>query len=176
MDCNNTDNFNNDRVPAILRFKRDQLIYDIENICHIEGSAAADISPHTRHLIQDVAQDGNIDRISRVLETSVATARELLYSHTRRPIDRPELDDNLRRCPVFGIALDLPAHFSQTTLVVLQRLIHEYLVCTCVAEWLDITAPDRKEKWMLKALNTKETILRTLQRRRTRTRRRLHPY
>lgn len=164
------------RISAILRFKRDQLIYDIENICHIEGTAAVELSPHVRHMIQDVAQDGNIDRISRVLETAVATAREWLYSHTGRAIDHSELDNELRHCPIFGIALDLPADFSQTTLVVLQRQIHEFLVCTAVNEWLDIIAPDRKEKWLLKALNAKEAILHTLHRRRTKTRRRSHPF
>ena len=65
---------------AVLIFRRDQLLYDIKNISYIEGSVLPqDTEAHNRHMVQDVGEEGNVDRVSRILDLCHAQAKELLY-------------------------------------------------------------------------------------------------
>lgn len=159
-----------------LAFKRDQLLYDIGNYAFIEGSVMDTESNHTRHMVQDVGEEGNVDRVTRVLNLTVSKCRELLYPYVRKELRRTELDDNLREPPVYGIVLNVPPDFSQTTLHLLKNLIHEYLVCTAVADWLSITNTEKAQVWEAKAKEAESEIRINLHNRIAKARRRLHPF
>lgn len=164
------------RLNAVLVFKRDQLLYDIKNYAYIEGSVIDTESSHNRHMVQDVGEEGNADRVTRVLNLTVSKCRELLYPYTKSDIIRSELDDTLREPPAYGIVLSLPLDFSQTTLHLLESLIHEYLVSKAVADWLSITNPARAQVWEAKAEDAESEIRMNLQARMGRTRRLPHPF
>lgn len=166
----------NGRMMAVLSFKRDQLIYDVENYAYIEGSIMKTERAHERHTVQDAGQEGNKDRISRVLDLYVAQARELLYVYTKHKIRRPWLNNILKDPAIYGIVLDLPVDFSQTTLNLLERLIHEYIVCGAVADWMSITNPEKAEIWLRKSDGAKEEIQSHTGRRMSKTRRKLSPF
>ena len=134
-------------LNAVLGFKRDQLLYDIKNYAYIEGSVMDTESNHNRHMVQDVGEEGNVDRVTRVLNLTVAKCRELLYPYTKNELHRTELNDTLREPKVYGIVLSVPTDFSQTTLYLLENLIHEYLVCKAVSDWLSITNPAKAQVW-----------------------------
>lgn len=161
---------------AVLGFKRDQLLYDIKNYAYIEGSVMDTESNHNRHMVQDVGEEGNVDRVTRVLNLTVAKCRELLYPYTKNELHRTELNDTLREPKVYGIVLSVPTDFSQTTLYLLENLIHEYLVCKAVSDWLSITNPAKSQVWEAKAEDAESEIRANLHARITRTRRRLHPF
>lgn len=163
-------------LNAVLVFKRDQLLYDIKNYAYIEGSIMETESSHCRHTVQDVGEDGNADRVARVLNLTVGKARELLYPYTKSDISRAELDDILREPPVYGIVLSLPLDFSQTTLQLLEDLIHEYLVCKAVADWLSITNPAKADVWGQKAMDAESEIRMNLHNRISKARRTLRPF
>lgn len=163
-------------LRAVLRFKRDQLLYDIRNYAYIEGSVMETDNSHNRHTVQDVGEEGNVDRVTRVLDLAVARCREMLYPYVKREIDRPELDDRLREAKVYGIVLELPADFSQTTLTLLERLVHEYLVCKAVSDWMSITNPAKAQTWELKAEEAAGEMRLSLASRMRRIRRGLHPF
>lgn len=131
---------------------------------------------HERHTVQDVGQEGNRDRAQRMLDLYVSKAREMLYIYTKHRIRRPWLDNRLREPGVYGIVLDLPADFSQTTLNLLERLVHEYIVCGVVADWMSITNPEKAEIWRLKMDDAKAEIQLHTGRRMSRTRRKLPPF
>lgn len=163
-------------LNAVLGFKRDQLLYDIKNYAYIEGSVMDTESNHKRHMVQDVGEEGNVDRVTRVLNLTVAKCRELLYPYTKNELHRTELNDTLREPKVYGIVLSVPTDFSQTTLYLLENLIHEYLVCKAVSDWLSITNPAKAQVWEEKAEDAQSEIRANLHARIARTRRRLHPF
>lgn len=164
------------RLNAVLGFKRDQLLYDIKNYAFIEGSVMDTESNHNRHTVQDVGEEGNVDRVTRVLNLTVCKCRELLYPYTKKEMHRTELNDNLREPPVYGIVLSIPLDFSQTTLYLLENLIHEYLVCKAVADWLSITNTAKAQVWEAKAEDAESEIRINLHNRIAKTRRRMHPF
>ena len=131
---------------------------------------------HQRHTVQDVGEEGNVDRITRVLDLSVAQCREMLYPYIKHPIYDPDLNDTLREKDVYGMILYVPESFSQTTLNLLKELIHEYLVCKSVADWMSITNPQKTETWIVKARDAELEIRSCLNARMTRCRRRMHPF
>lgn len=159
-----------------MSFRREQLLYDIKNYCYIEGHVMETGDGERRHTVQDSGEDGNADRITRVLDLSIAKCRELLYPYARQPLHRRELSDELRETPVYGIVMEVPEGFSQTTLTLLERLIHEYLVSRSVSDWMSITNPARAEAWAVKAGEAESEIRMSLHARQTRVRRRSHPF
>lgn len=162
---------------AVLQFEREQLLYDIRNYCYVEGHIMpSETEAHARHTVQDVGEEGNVDRVTRVLDLAVSECRELLYSYTRRAVKQKELNDKLRERSVYGIVMRVPDEFSQTTLVYLERLIHEYLVCKGVADWLSITNPQKSQIWEAKAQDARNAVSVSLAARTGRTRRRVHPF
>lgn len=163
-------------LNAVLGFKREQLLYDIKNYAYIEGSVMDTESNHNRHMVQDVGEEGNVDRVTRVLNLTVAKCRELLYPYTKNELHRTELNDTLREPKVYGIVLSVPTDFSQTTLYLLESLIHEYLVCKALSDWLSITNPAKTQVWEAKAEDAQSEIRMNLHARIARTRRRLHPF
>lgn len=163
-------------LNAVLGFKREQLLYDIKNYAYIEGSVLDTESNHNRHMVQDVGEEGNVDRVTRVLNLTVAKCRELLYPYTKNELHRTELNDTLREPKVYGIVLSVPTDFSQTTLYLLENLIHEYLVCKALSDWLSITNPAKTQVWEAKAEDAQSEIRMNLHARIARTRRRLHPF
>ncbi len=164
-------------MRAVLVFKRDSLQYDIENYCHIEGSVMPrDTDPHNRHMVQDAGDAGNVDRITRVLDLTVTKCKELLYPYTRHKIECEVLDNRFLEEQVYGIVLSVPEDFSQTSLNLLEKLVHELLVCTAVADWLSITNPDKAQTWVAKAKAAEEDITSNLHSRIRRVRRRMHPF
>lgn len=163
-------------LNAVMIFKREQLLYDIKNYAYIEGSVMETDSEHNRHTVQDVGADGNVDRITRVLNLTVAKCKEMLYPYTKNELRRTELDDKLREPKEYGIVLRVPSDFSQTTLYLLKNLIHEYLVSKAMSDWLSITHTAKAEVWEAKAKEAEQEIRLNLHARMRNTRRRPHPF
>lgn len=163
---------------AALSFKRSQLIYDIANYSFIEGEVLDLSQYHSRQVIQDVAQQGKIDRLTRIIDLTVALATEALFPFTKKTIERDKvcLDDTLHEDRIYWIELALPTDFSRTTLILLEKLIHEFIVCRAMAEWMSITNPPKTEPWTLKANAMLDEILKAIKHRSTTFRRKIHPF
>lgn len=164
------------KANAILTFKRDRLIYDIENYAYIEGSVMETENSHNRHTVADVGQEGNIDRVSRKIDLAVAKCKEMLYPYTKHEVHKPVLDNRMKVPSTYAIVLTLPEGFSQTTLILLERLIHEYIVCMVVADWMSITNPSKTETWREKAEEAATEIRTSLRARLGNVRRKPHPF
>ncbi len=136
---------------VVIILKREHLLYDIENNCYVEGHIMTEAHDEIRHTVQDVGEEGNVDRVTRTLDLAHADIVERLYPFTQRKINHPVIDDKLREKPVYGIFLNVPETFSQTTLNFLGKLIHELLVCTATADWMSITNPPKEAVWKSKA-------------------------
>lgn len=136
---------------VVIILNREQLLYDIKNYCYIEGDIMPEDTQHSRHTVQDVGEEGNVDRVTRILNLAHADVVERLYPFTQHEIHHPVVDDRLKEKPVYGIFLNVPETYSQTTLNLLGGLIHELMVCTAMADWMSITNPPKEETWKRKA-------------------------
>ena len=161
---------------AVLIFHRDQLLYDIRNNAYIEGSVVNTTAPninnqnrdnatalaHTAHMIQDIGNDGNIDRVSRVLNLAHAHIKESLYPYTKHIIHDDQITNLLRKPNSYSVVLQVPHNFSQTSLILLQNFIHEYYVCRVIADWLTFTYPQKTQPWIDRAEQAEKEIRRCL--------------
>lgn len=161
-----------------LIFKRTELIYDIENYSFVEGDIMNTDNEHARHQVFDIGQDGNIDRITRVLNLAHSECVEMLYPYTKEEItdEQEALDDILVVPEEYVITLTLPEGFSLSTVKLLKYLIHEYLVCRVLEDWMSITNPSSKSNWEEKMKSLKLKIQTSLVSRTGKVRRKLKPF
>ena len=163
--CNCNDGSNTASVKdgrtVRLKFVRKQLLYDIENYAYVEADVLKDAGEqkrHARHVLAEVGEEGNVDRVSRILATVHALVIDMLYPYTKvEPIEE-EIDDVLFAPDAYVVELHVPLSMSRTTLHLLSRLIHEYMVYRVLADWLSITNPDAAANWLAKAEATEEEI------------------
>ena len=147
--CNSNSNA---KHKITLLFDRESLLYDIANIGYIEGDAMQTEDSHAKHLLFDITEDGNVDRVTRVLDLAHSICEEKLYPFTKSECDDEiELNDLFKETPTYIIELNVPQNFSTTTAKYLEQLIHEYFIASVLADWLSITNPNSAEKWSVKA-------------------------
>lgn len=161
-----------------LQFRREQLLYDIANYGFIEGDLMAENpDDHARHLTQDVAEVGNVDRITRILGLVHAGVIEMLYPYTKFEAEDGDcLNDRLREPEVYMVEMAVPPTVSMTTIHYLEHLIHEYMVARAIADWLSITNPRKAPVWAEKVEAIEQSIRTCMIRRMQRTRIKQHPF
>lgn len=161
-----------------LTFKRAELLYDAENYSFVEGDIMKADDEHARHQVFDIAAKGNIDRVTRVLNLAHAECVEMLFPYTKDEIadGQEALNDVLTAPEEYHIVLNLPVGFSLTTVRLLQNLIHEYLVCRVLADWMSITNPGSQENWEEKLRSIKTKIQTSIVSRTGKVRRKLKPF
>ena len=163
---------------VLLTFKRSEVIYDAENYSFVEGDIMKTDDEHARHQVFDIGQSGNIDRVTRILNLAHTECVEMLYPYTKTeiPDEQEALNDILAAPEEYHIELTLPEGFSISTVKLLTNLIHEYLVCRVLSDWMSITNPGSKAHWEEKFENIKYKIQTSLVSRTGKVRRKLKPF
>lgn len=163
---------------AKLVFRRAELLYDVENYSFVEGDIMQEDDEHAKHQVIDIGQEGNVDRVTRVLNLAHSECVEMLYPYTKTeiPDEQEALDDVLDSPEEYAIELTLPVSFSLSTLKLLKHLIHEYLVCRVLSDWMSITNPKSQANWEEKMNILKTKIQTSLVSRSGKVRRKLHPF
>lgn len=166
-----------DKRVVQLGFYFKQLLYDIRTLAFVEGDIMPSDAEHARHQTIDIGEHGNVDRVKRILSLGVAECAELCYPFSRRPLTG---DMYLDDCPqdecIYGIELNVPEHFSETTAMLLKEQIHEYLVCRVLSDWFSITKPEASMRWQLKLADIKKEISEIKNSRRGAFTRKTHPW
>lgn len=135
-----------------LIFKREVLLYDIGNLAYVESHLQEENAPHAHHTTADIAEAGNVDRVTRIMDLVVSKAKDLLYPYTKAPCASGETEENdLEEPSAYIIELALPAGFSQTSVTLLEKLIHEWIVSRVLYDWLRMTKPESAEKYQERA-------------------------
>ncbi|WP_052110382.1 hypothetical protein [Porphyromonas sp. COT-108 OH1349] len=107
-------------------FCREALLYDISNYCYVQGQVIGEEIENARHMTIDVAQDGNIDRVTRVLNLAFDEVVELLYRITKDEVDdKSEYTNEFHVPESYHVTMNVYDKFSITTANLLQTLIHE---------------------------------------------------
>lgn len=144
---------------VVLNFKRKNLLYSIENYAYIVGHPMPDNTENNKHMIIDICEPGNIDRVNRILSTVHALVVEMLHPLTRIDAIEEEADDDIWEPDEYRIVLNVPSTFSRTTVHLLRNLIHEFMVYRVLYDWLSILYPDAANVWALKANEAEEKII-----------------
>ena len=166
-----------------MTFKREELLYDIRNNAYVEGDVMQAKTEHDRHQVQDIGEDGNIDRVTRVLDLAHAECEEALFPYTKENVEQEsEMDDTptfveptadaegtvegseetlaeeeftddtpvVKPTGDYVIRLLVPDEYSKTTVRLIVRYIHEYMVCRVLYDWMSITNPPAAANWKAK--------------------------
>lgn len=158
-----------------LTFLRKELLYDIKNYAYVESDVMGEERQHSKHVLADIGEDGNVDRVSRILSVVHAGVIELLYPYTKALPIEEEIKDMLEAPEEYVIEMQIPETMSRTTLHLLSKLIHEYMVYRVLSDWLSITNPEAAENWRNKAELTEREINKTKNQRSAFTRK-THPF
>lgn len=134
-----------------LKFLRSELLYDIKNYAYIEGDVLGEDKQHAQHVLVEIGEAGNVDRVTRILAVIHAAVIELLYPWTKTEALEEEIDDRLFAPEEYVVELHVPEDVSRTTMHLLSRLIHEYMVYRVLADWLSIMNPQAAANWAAKA-------------------------
>lgn len=163
-----------------LKFIREQLLYDIRNIAYVESDVMPGDNGHSRHQVADIGEEGNVDRVTRIMDLAFAAVTELLYPYTKSSVgEKEERTDEFKESEVYVIDLLVPDDFSKTTVDYLTRLIHEFVVYRVLADWMGIANLGNSESagnWEAKASALADEIDSTLHARMRRVRRTLSPF
>ena len=160
------------RITAELIYKRSELVYDIENYAYVVGDVTQVEDEHLKHHIFDIAQDGKEDLVTRILNLAYAECVEFLYPYTKNNVVDESLTNILEVVESYRIELSLPSEFSQTTLNLIKKLIHDYMVCRVLTEWFSITIPAILPLWQKRVETIRDSMRNAMLNRRSRLRRR----
>jgi hypothetical protein len=150
--CNGTaTSADSDKRTVTLKFLRSQLLYDIKNYAYVEGDVMGEEQQHAQHVLVEIGEDGNVDRVSRILAVVHSAVIELLYPWTKQEPIEEVIDDCLHAPEEYLIELHVPQDVSRTTMRLLSKLVHEFMVYSVLADWLSITNPKAAENWAAKA-------------------------
>lgn len=175
MNCDNKPK--EQRYNITLEFKRSELLYDIESYAYVEGDVMPKDNTHQLHQVLDIAQGENDDLVSRTLNLAHRECVELLYPYTKKePVDDTTLNDVLTTPNVYTIELSLPTEFSCTSLRLIKQLIHRYMVCKVLWEWMGIVKKESAEYWLAQMEDAKQRIQSSLMFRRGRLRKKQSPF
>lgn len=160
-----------------LTFKRTALVYDIENYAFVEGDVMRTDNEHAKHQVFDIAQDGNVDRVTRMLNLAHSECVEMMYPYTKEPCESEEVQDNeLVEKDEYVISLLVPDDFSKSTVTLITNLVHEYMICRVLEDWMSITNPSSQSNWGAKLESIQEQIRNHLNARCGRVRRAQTPF
>lgn len=153
--CNSSDI---EKVGVKLNFSRKELLYDIQNYAYIEGHVMGEENQHAQHTLVDIAEEGNVDRVTRILNLTHAAAVEMLYPYTKQEPIEEEVNDMFEEPENYVIDMEVPKTFSRTTINLLSRLIHEYMVYKVLHDWLSIINPKAANNWLEKSEEAEKRI------------------
>ena len=167
----------NRNKSVTLTFLRSELVYDCENYSFVEGDIMGDDQQHAKHQVFDIAQDGNVDRVTRVLNLCFAHCVELLYPFSKENVvDGMTTTDRLVAHDKYELKLMVPDDFSSTTIRYLTKLIHELMVCCVMQDWMSITKPSSKNTWQEKIDGLEKQVAASVKERTGRVRRPMNPF
>lgn len=156
---------------------RDDLIYDIANMAFVEGDIMQTEDDHDRHQVIDIVEDGNRDRVDRILNKAFCEIVEATYPYSKREIEGAAACSNLHESPTrYLLSLTVPNDFSETTVDLIVHYIHEYMVCSALSDWMSITNPSAQEKWILKQQEAMSELRIAVNMRARRVRRTMAPF
>lgn len=143
-----------------FRFRRDELLYHIKNNAYKEWDVMNDgeANEHAKHVAVEICEPGNIDRVNDLLSLIHADVIEMLHPYTKEELVDEVIEVKIEEPENYDVVLALPTTVSRTTVKHLSRLIHEYIICRILGDWLGGTNAPAATLWLGKAEDAKTRI------------------
>lgn len=172
---------------VMIELQKGELVYDIRNTAYtFADSISSGVSDlHSIHQIYDVGEEGNRDKLARILDSAVEDCKELLYRFTKMEMLGSGFDSNeWEECigsptndeDAYYLAMRMPNGFSKTSVHTMTEYIHDYIVNQCLYEWLMIVYPDGADRFWSLAEEKKQKMKDASNRSAVRARIALHPF
>ena len=130
-----------------MKIRRKALLYDIANMAYTIADTGED-NRHTLHRVRDICEDGNIDRVNRILQLAYTKVLTVLL-----PIGAPpRLEGASALDFFFHLRKDGALKFSLTKerIMHIKETVHEFMVSMVLYDWLSITLPEAADVWKFK--------------------------
>ena len=172
---------------VMLELLKHEIVHDIKNTAYTyaDSISSSVADPHLIHNIYDVGEDGNRDRLARILDSAVEDCREMLYRYTKMEMLGGGFDsDEWEECigsptneeEAYYLALRMPKGFSKTSVHTMMVYIHDYIVYQCLYEWMMIVYPDGADRFWALAEEKQQKIKDASNRSAVKARIALHPF
>lgn len=143
---------------------KESLLYDISNMAYLIADTGEE-SRHTLHRLRDICEDGNIDRVSRLLGlayTKVIDILAPLICHVRINPER-DFSSSVKNYEIkFLAGSETPSRFTLEKQLEIKETVREYMVTSVLAHWLEVTLPECAAVWKqrnLEAANSLESLV-----------------
>ena len=137
-------------TTAVIRLSKQRMSYDIANNAFVIGETIGKDAPHARHLVQDVVEGQNVDRVCRVMYLAFCRVKDLLRQRV--------VEDDAE----YVIRLIVPNGLATCTLDYWAILAYEYVTASAIADWLEMTAEDKAAVWQRKADEAADRLTRSV--------------
>lgn len=172
---------------VMFELQKQELAFDIKNTAYsfADSQTGFDVDMHKLHNVFDVAEEGNREKLARILDSAVEDCREMLFRFCKMEMRGGGFDTNeWEECvgsPTneeenYYLALMMPRGFSKTSVHTLMVYIHDYIVYQSLYEWMMIVYPDGADGFWALAEDKKQKIKDASNRSTGRSRIRLHPF
>lgn len=134
----------------MMRIKKEALLHDISQIAYVIADMNGEIHKgHGLHQLADICQEGNIDRVARIMGLAYAEIRLALS-----PLLKSSIHDSGK--DISAIPQDLVINFrknyvDEVRLRLIREAAHEFIVAKVMADWLGITLPSLSGEWKNRA-------------------------
>lgn len=172
---------------VMIELQKKELVFDIKNTAYVYAdsisSSVEDL--HLIHNVYDVGEDGNRDKLARILDSAVEDCKEMLFRYTKMEMLGGGFDSNeWEECvgsptndeDAYYLAMRMPSGFSKTSVHTMMVYIHNYIVYYCLYEWLMLVYPDGADRLWELADENKKKIKDASYRSAGRARIALHPF
>ena len=177
----------NKGYKVMVEMIKDELVFDVKNTAFVfaDSNIKLDSDLHSLHNVFDVGEDGNRDKLARILDSAVEDCREFLFRYTKKNMDCGGFDSNeWEECvgsptneeDAYYICMYLPKDFSSTGIHTLAVYIHDYIVNQALYEWMMLAYPDGAENFKILAEEKKQKIKDASNHSAGHIRIRLHPF
>ena len=136
-----------------MKLSYKSIVYDIENLAYAIADTG-EAGRHTLHRVRDICQDGNIDRVARILGLAYSNILTVLLPVLSPPRFNPDKDQS---ATPHDYNLKLREDASLKYMLTKERKLkiketsHEYMVAMALADWLGITLPEAADVWKFRA-------------------------
>ena len=143
-----------------IKIKKQSLIYDISNLAFVIADSGNPAS-HALHRLRDICQEGNIDRVARILGLAYTIVLDAISSVLiKTPFGLNRDFSSSVKDYIFNFSKDPSVKDILTGefILHLKENIREFMICMVLADWLAVTYPEFSELWRKKADATLERI------------------
>ncbi len=132
---------------------RNEIIDDLANVNYIQSNANMEDDSRKQSLVQEIGEDGNRDRVVRIMDLAFGEVKSGLYKHLADAHDEDVLrTDDFKIVADYVMRLKVNLKSRDDMLEYIKNLTHEFIVARVLEDWLELHGrADEAGVWTKKA-------------------------